>query len=84
MDFERSKWIYRKGIKDIVHLAYLKKAFDRMANKQIYICFIKRYYIDETVLNRAVYKIPWLSEVRRLKSGILPVIPNGDQFFLEQ
>ena len=40
--------------------------------------------MDETALCGTVYKISWFSEVRRLKSWILAIIPNGNQFFFEQ
>lgn len=40
--------------------------------------------VDGTALCCAVYKVPWFSEVRRLKSWILAIIPDGDQLFLEQ
>jgi len=40
--------------------------------------------MDEAALCCTVYKISWFSEVRRLKSWILAIIPNGNQFFFEQ
>ena len=49
------------------------------------ICLKMVYYAIVTViLSCPVYKIPGFSEMRGFQSWILPVIPYGDQFFLQQ